>query len=222
MDWRTKTELDAASTPRQIEERSFAIIDAEIPEPRPYSGALWSIARRCIHTTGDPSILKDLSLDERSMRSGLAALSLGCLIVTDTNMAREAMPLRRLNRLGARVTSIMDLPHVEGLARQAGTTKARAGIMAICGQLEGAIVVIGNAPTALLTLLECLDKGSPRPALIVGMPVGFVNAAQAKTLLATSPYPHFTLRGRRGGSAVAAACVNALAELALTSETKIA
>jgi precorrin-8X/cobalt-precorrin-8 methylmutase len=85
----------------------------------------------------------------------------------------------------------------------------------VAEMMEGAIVAIGNAPTALLTLLEELERGAPPPALIVGMPVGFVNAAQSKAMLARSPWPHFTLLGTKGGSAVAAACVNALAEIAL-------
>ncbi|MBQ9452471.1 MAG: precorrin-8X methylmutase, partial [Desulfovibrio sp.] len=93
-----------------------------------------------------------------------------------------------------------------------------AGLLAIAPHMAGAIVVIGNAPTALLGLLDILTRGAPPPALIVGMPVGFVNAAQAKELLHQSPWPHFTLLGRKGGSAVAAACVNALADIALTRQ----
>ena len=109
----------------------------------------------------------------------------------------------------------MGLPGLEEISRSRGVTRSRAGIAMIAGRLSGQIMVIGNAPTALLALLEALEQGAPAPALIVGMPVGFVNAAQSKELLRQSPWPHFTLLGRKGGSAVAAACVNALAELAL-------
>ena len=123
--------------------------------------------------------------------------------------------MRRLTPLGVTVTPIMALPGLDDLARAKNTTRSRAGLESLAGQMSGHIMVIGNAPTALLGLLDVLDRGAPPPALIVGMPVGFVNAVQSKELLRRSPWPHFTLLGRKGGSAVAAACVNALADLAL-------
>ncbi|MBO4368795.1 MAG: precorrin-8X methylmutase [Desulfovibrio sp.] len=212
-DCQTDLALDCAATPSEIEARSFAIIDSEIPEPRPYSGRLWSIARRCVHTTGDPAIVCDLRLYEDALDRGLRALESGCTIITDTTMAQCALPKRRFDPFGVRVKALMDLPKIADKAKKLGTTRARAGVLAVCEELENAIVVIGNAPTALLSLLSCLDKGAAVPALIVGMPVGFVNAAQSKLLLEKSLYPHFTLLGRKGGSAVAACCVNAMAEL---------
>ena len=130
-------------------------------------------------------------------------------------MAAAGLPLRRLTPLGVTVTPLMGLPGLEEISRRRGVTRSRAGIEMIADRLAGQIMVIGNAPTALLALLEALNQGAPAPALVVGMPVGFVNAAQSKELLRQSPWPHFTLLGRKGGSAVAAACVNALAELAL-------
>ncbi len=208
-------ELDPASTPEEIEARSFAIIDDEVPEPRPFSGGLWQVARRCIHTVGDIGILSDLRLDEKGLVRGVEALLMGCTVFTDTRMAADGMPLRRMRPLGVTVTAIMSLPGLEEKARAMGTTRSRAGMAALEGMLAGQIVVIGNAPTALLALLDALGRGCPPPALIVGMPVGFVNAAQSKALLHGGPWPHFTVLGRRGGSALAAACVNALAEIAL-------
>ena len=199
-------ELDPACTPQEIEARSFAIIDAEIPEPRPFSGGLWEVARRCVHTLGDTEIVADLRLSRDGLAAGVAALRRGCTVYTDTRMAAAGLPLRRLTPLGVTVTPLMGLPGLEEISRRRGVTRSRAGIE---------IMVIGNAPTALLALLEALNQGAPAPALVVGMPVGFVNAAQSKELLRQSPWPHFTLLGRKGGSAVAAACVNALAELAL-------
>lgn len=208
-------ELDPACTPQEIEARSFAIIDAEIPEPRPFSGGLWEVARRCVHTLGDTEIVADLRLSRDGLAAGVAALRRGCTVYTDTRMAAAGLPLRRLTPLGVTVTPLMGLPGLEGISRRRGVTRSRAGIDMIADRLAGQIMVIGNAPTALLALLEALNQGAPAPALIVGMPVGFVNAAQSKELLRQSPWPHFTLLGRKGGSAVAAACVNALAELAL-------
>lgn len=209
--------LDPAATPEAIEARSFAIIDAELPEPRPFAGPLWEVARRCIHALGDMAILSDLRLDATALERGVAALREGRPLFTDTRMAAAGLPGRRMDRLGVAVTPLMALPGVAGQARAWGVTRAAAGIRMIADRLAGAIVVIGNAPTALLALLEALEGRTPEtgPALIVGMPVGFVNAAQSKELLAQSPWPHFTLLGRKGGSAAAAACVNALAELAL-------
>lgn len=209
--------LDPAATPEAIEARSFAIIDAELPEPRPFAGPLWEVARRCIHALGDTAILPDLRLDETALERGVAALRAGRPLFTDTRMAAAGLPARRMDRLGVEVTPLMALSGVAGQARAWGVTRAAAGIRMIADHLAGAIVVIGNAPTALLALLVALEGRTPAtgPALIVGMPVGFVNAAQSKELLAQSAWPHFTLLGRKGGSAAAAACVNALAELAL-------
>lgn len=209
--------LDPSATPEAIEARSFAIIDAELPEPRPFAGPLWEVARRCIHALGDTAILPDLRLDATALERGVAALRAGRPLFTDTRMAAAGLPARRMDRLGVEVTPLMALSGVAGQARAWGVTRAAAGIRMIADRLAGAIVVIGNAPTALLSLLEALEGRAPAtgPALIVGMPVGFVNAAQSKELLAQSPWPHFTLLGRKGGSAAAAACVNALAELAL-------
>ena len=208
-------ELDPACTPQEIEARSFAIIDAEIPEPRPFSGGLWEVARRCVHTLGDTESVADLRLSRDGLAAGVAALRRGCTVYTDTRMAAAGLPLRRLTPLGVTVTPLMGLPGLEEISRRRGVTRSRAGIDMIADRLAGQIMVIGNAPTALLALLEALSQGAPAPALVVGMPVGFVNAAQSKELLRQSPWPHFTLLGRKGGSAVAAACVNALAELAL-------
>lgn len=207
--------LDPASTPDAIEARSFAIIDAEIREPRPFAGELWQVARRCVHTLGDVDILADLRLSPQGLAAGLSALSAGCTVFTDTRMAAAGLPMRRLTPLGVTVTPLMGLAGLEEAARNKGITRARAGMEAVAHRLAGQIMVIGNAPTALLSLLDLLEQGAPAPALIVGMPVGFVNAAQSKELLLRSPWPHFTLLGRKGGSAVAAACVNALADLAL-------
>ncbi len=206
--------LDPASTPESIEARSFAIIDAEIPEPRPFRGPAWQVARRLIHTTGDPGILPDLRLPNDAVTAGMTALCGGCTVFTDTEMARCGMAPRRLDPMGVRVESLMALPGVAERAGNSGITRARAGILSIAPRLSGSIVAIGNAPTALLALLELLDAGTPPPTLIIGMPVGFVNAAESKELLHARSYPHLTLLGRKGGSPLVAAAVNALAVLA--------
>ncbi|MEG2172125.1 MAG: precorrin-8X methylmutase [Desulfovibrionaceae bacterium] len=206
--------LDPATTPDSIEQRSFAIIDAEIPVPRPFDGPLWHLARRLIHTSGDPTILPQLSLSTAAVQAGIDALRSGCTVFTDTEMARCGMTARHLGPLHVSTTCILSLPHVAEQAHIHQCTRSRAGILCIAPLWHKAIIAIGNAPTALLALLECLDAGAPPPALIIGMPVGFVNAAESKALLARSPYLQLSLQGRKGGSNLAAATVNALATLA--------
>lgn len=213
------SQLDPASLPGEIEARSFAIIESELPEPRPYSGQLWQIARRCIHALGDTAILPDLRLSEAALNAGLEAVRCGCQIYTDTAMLAAGLVKRRMEPLGITVTPLMNLPDLAREAKEIGATRARAGIMRIAPKMAGQIVAIGNAPTALLALLEALENGAVAPALIIGMPVGFVNAAQSKEMLAASPWPSFTLLGRKGGSAAAAACANALAEIVLSEKS---
>jgi len=211
--------LDPASMPNDIEKRSFEIIEAELPEPRPFAGRLWQVARRCIHALGDTSILPDLRFSEDGLERALAAMRRKCVIYTDTVMLAAGLVRRRMEPLGIAVVPLMTLSGLAETARREGVTRARAGIRSIIRNVGGQIVAIGNAPTALLALLEELEKGAPEPALIVGMPVGFVNAAQSKDMLHTSQWPHFTLLGRKGGSAAAAACINAIADIALDEKS---
>ncbi|WP_027175878.1 precorrin-8X methylmutase [Desulfovibrio aminophilus] len=202
--------------PGDIERRSFEIIDSEVSEPRPFQGVEWQVARRMIHTTADFEILSLLRFHPQACEAGLAALASGCLLITDTDMARCGIPKRRMEPLGCTVRCLMADAETAVLARDRGTTKARAAVDLAVERLAPAVWVIGNAPTALLRLLEHIDSGRARPALVVGMPVGFVNAAESKELLlAQERVPYVTLRGRKGGSALAASVINALAEAVL-------
>ncbi len=206
--------LDTAKSPKDIEARSFAIIDAEVQEPRPYTGKLWQIARRMIHTTGDVNLIHDIMLSETAVEDGILALRQGCTIFTDTEMARCGMVDYRLKPLNVQTKCILSAEEVINFAKNHGCTRARAGIINIAHKLEGNILAIGNAPTALLALLEVLNQGAKPPALIIGMPVGFVNAAESKELLMQSPYLHLSVKGRKGGSPLVASVINALAILA--------
>lgn len=210
------TRLDSASTPETIEARSFAIIEAEAGEVRPFSGRAWLVARRLVHTCGDLSLLDALHLPDAAIEAGLSALKNGCPVFTDTEMARSGIPMRRLEPFGVSVSCLLTAASsgsaIAALAAEKGVTRSRAGLEALGSRLGGAIVAIGNAPTALLALLDYLESGGPPPALVIGMPVGFVNAAESKELLIKRwQQPSLVLRGRRGGSPLAAATVNALA-----------
>lgn len=207
--------LDPASSPRDIEARSFAIIDAEAGEAKPFTGHAWGIARRLVHSSGDMTLLDSLYLPDTAIAAGIAALRRGAPVFTDTEMVRAGIPLRRMRPLGVTVTCLLGLTGVAKTAKARGITRSRAGIEMLGDKLGGAVVAIGNAPTALLALLEYLDADGPAPALVIGMPVGFVNAAESKERLMTrSDVAGLSIIGRRGGSPLAAATVNALADIA--------
>ena len=208
------TTLMPVFEPQAIERESLAIIDSEVPEPRPFSGRQWVIARRLVHTTADFDLLGRLRFHPRAVEAGLDALSCGATVVTDTRMAQEGIPERRRQALGFQVVCHMGDPDVAATAQRLGVTRARAA-MDVAADLPGPLVfALGNAPTALLRLLELVDQGRMEPALVVGMPVGFVNAAPSKALLmAQDRIPYIAIAGRKGGSALAGATVNALAQM---------
>lgn len=209
---RLRPEKDPAS----IERRSFAIIDEEIGDPKPFSGRCWEVARRLVHTTADFSILKNLVIDDAAVNAGIAALRAGRPVFTDTRMALSGIPERRLQPLGVTASCLLALPGVAARAKDMGITQSRAAVELAGDQLEGSILAVGNAPTTLIALIQHLHNGGKAPALVVGMPVGFVNAAESKELLLEETgFARIVIRGRRGGSPLAAATVNALAEMAL-------
>jgi len=201
--------------PEDIEAESFRIIDSEVPKPRPFEGEKWEIVRRMIHTTADFELLKLVRFHPDAIISGVKALQNGAGIVTDTEMAKRGIPVRRLDPLGATVQCLINDERVIARAKNEGITRARAAVDVAVREIGPEIFVIGNAPTALIRLVEHFDKGDVSPALVVGMPVGFVNAAESKDLLMTRDIPYIAIEGRKGGSALAASVVNALAILSL-------
>ena len=208
------TRILPITAPEEIEAASLAIIDAEVPEPRPYAGPQWDIVRRLIHTTADFELLDLVRFSADAVQAGLTALDQGATILTDTEMARCASPLRRLQPFGCTVRCFMNDPGVVAAAAAAGSTRAALAVDCALDLAGPLIFAIGNAPTALLRLIKRLDGGAPPPALVIGMPVGFVNAAESKALLQTrADVPWITIKGRKGGSALAGATVNALALL---------
>ena len=196
--------------PGQIEAASMAIIDQEAGE-HGWPPGQWPVVRRMIHTSADFDYLETVRMHPRAVDSGLAALRAGCRLLTDTRMAFAGISRRRLDPLGVRVACLMDHPEVARRARQGGTTRAVAAVDLAVEHDPPAVFVIGNAPTALLRLIEHIDSGRVAPALVVGLPVGFVNAAESKQALAALDVPFITALGRKGGSNVAASVINALA-----------
>ena len=193
----------------EIYRHSFAIIRAEanlamLPPD------LVSVAVRLIHACGMTDIVTDLAYSPTAAQVGRAALENGAPILCDSRMVAEGITRRRLPAEN-QVICTLNAPEVPTIAQKLQNTRSAAALELWRSHLEGAVVAIGNAPTALFRLLEMLDEGVPKPALILGFPVGFVGAAESKAALADRDVPFLTLHGRRGGSAMAAAAVNALA-----------
>jgi precorrin-8X/cobalt-precorrin-8 methylmutase len=174
------------------------------------------VAMRLIHACGMVDILDDLAFTPDAVAAGRGALGRGAPILTDAGMVAAGIRREGLHA-GNEVLCTLDDPRTKALAAERRTTRSAAAVDLWQGRLEGAVVAIGNAPTALFRLLELLAEDAQRPALILGFPVGFVGAAEAKESLISQPFdvPYMTLRGRRGGSAMAAAAVNALASEAV-------
>jgi precorrin-8X/cobalt-precorrin-8 methylmutase len=202
---------DYVKDPGEIYRRSFSIVRGEaaldhLPE------ALHAAAIRIVHACGDPAVTRGLAFGGDVAGAVPAALDAGAPVFTDVRMVAEGIIASRLPRQNE-ILCLLNDPRVAGLAAELGTTRSAAAVDLWQDRLAGAVVVIGNAPTALFHLLERIGEGGPRPAAILGFPVGFVGAAESKDALAENPFgiPFLTLRGRLGGSAIAAAALNALA-----------
>jgi precorrin isomerase len=195
--------------PDQIYTRSWELV-REATDLSRLPEELQDLAIRLVHTCGDPTIVDGLSASPEAMGSARTALAAGAPILVDVQMVAAGIT-RRFLRAGNEI--ICTLNEADGLAGELGTTRSAAAVELWRPYLDGAVIAIGNAPTALFHLLEVIASGAPAPAVILGFPVGFVGAAESKAALAVQDrIPHITLAGRRGGSALAAAAVNALAQ----------
>ena len=198
-----------------IYERSFAIIRAEADLSR-FSAEEEDVAVRMIHACGLVEAARDFVFGPGAVAAARAALQAGAPILCDAQMVAHGITRARLPAGNEVICTLRD-PAVPALAEKLGTTRSAAALELWGDQLAGSVVAIGNAPTALFHLLEMLDRGAPRPAAILGMPVGFVGAAESKDALAEDPrgVPFAIVRGRLGGSAITSAAVNALARAGL-------
>jgi len=196
--------------PAEIEKRSFEII-AERLAGREFDPETNSVIKRVIHTTADFDFADNLVFSDGAVCAAKEALKKGARIVTDTQMARAGINKKTAAKLGCEVYCFIDSPEVIETARAEGTTRAWAAVDRARLTLENPMIfVVGNAPTALLRLHELIEKGALSPALIVAVPVGFVNVVESKEMILELEIPHIVAKGQKGGSNVAAAIINAL------------
>ena len=198
--------------PLEIEAESFRIIEQELG-PTPFAGPEFAVVRRCIHATGDFSFAGTMRFHPRAVEAGLAAIRAGKNVLVDVNMAASGISRRLLEKFGGRVICRIAEPGTAELARSDNLTRSEAAFLRAADDNVG-IVAIGNAPTALLKTMAMIEADVFAPDLVIGVPVGFVNAAESKEILAMQEYPHITALGRKGGTPVAVAAVNALLRLA--------
>ena len=203
-----KVELQRVA-PAEIEQRSMEIITAELGE-RSLPPEVLPVVKRVIHTSADFDYADNLVFSPDAVAKGIEAVRNGCTIVTDTQMAWSGVNKRVLEKFGGRAVCFMSDPEVAAQAKARGETRATVS-MERAAELEGPLVfAIGNAPTALVRLCQLIDEGKVNPALVIGVPVGFVNVVESKELMLTMDAPHIVARGRKGGSNVAAAICNAI------------
>ena len=195
--------------PMDIEKRSFAII-TELLGDRRLDPENELVIKRVIHTTADFDYVDNLAFSDHAVEKGIAALRAGCDIVTDTQMAKAGINKSILASLGGEVHCFMSDADVSVEAKERGVTRAFVSMERAAALEKPCIFAIGNAPTALISLHELMEAGKLDPALIIGVPVGFVNVVESKELFLDSPVPHIIARGRKGGSNVAAAICNAM------------
>ncbi len=199
--------------PHEIEKLSFEIIEREAGE-HGFNQEMWPIVRRVIHTSADFEYINSVHFSENAVKKGISAIQKGCRIFTDTNMARVGIRKKEIQEFGGSVNCLIADKEAAEKAKEAGTTRALAAVDMACTQMKDGIYVVGNAPTALLRLIELIKEKKAEPALVIGFPVGFVNAAESKEELMAQDFSYITNRGRKGGSNIAASIVNALAIMA--------
>ncbi|WP_228768454.1 precorrin-8X methylmutase [Shewanella sp. TC10] len=200
---------------KQIEQSSFAIIDLEIDRDHgghTYTATQWAVVRRCIHTTGDFEFATLFKFSENATQCGIKAIQDGCKIITDVNMIVTGLAPRRMEPFNVSAHCLISNDTVIEQAKNSGDTRARVAMQhaAKNGWLDGAIIAVGNAPTALYEIIELCRQGKAKPALIIGLPVGFVKADESKACLVESGLPFIACEGRKGGSPLVVATLHAL------------
>lgn len=204
--------------PDQILEESFRIIEREVKE-HPFSPLEWPVVRRMIHASGDLDLVKAVHFQYEAAWEGIQAFQQRTPIVTDVQMVAAGIQRRILETLGINLHCFINEPEVHRLATTREVTRSYCAMEKAIADICTAVYVIGNAPTALLALCEAVRQARVCPRLVIAMPVGFVSVVESKEQAVTLPIPLITVRGRKGGSAMAAAAVNALLLMALEKTT---
>ena len=205
-----------ALLPDEIDRQSLVMV-AESLEGDEFEAALSSAERYVLHrivrAEGDPAIAADVRFANDAVDAALKSLADAKRVITDVRMVQVGISRAALHRRDVETDCLIDAPAVAKRARLEGTTRSVAAVRELAPRMDGAVVAVGNAPTALLALLDLIDAGQVSPAMVIGMPVGFVACPESKAELAARDVPHITILGRRGGSSAAAATVNALLDL---------
>ncbi|MCI5208472.1 MAG: precorrin-8X methylmutase [Candidatus Electrothrix sp. ATG2] len=201
--------------PLEIEAESFRIIESEIG-PTNFTAAQFAVVRRCIHATGDFSFAENMRFHPEAMTAALAAVRGGKNILVDVNMAASGISKALLEKFGGKVVCRVAEAETVDRAASENMTRSEAAVERAVQDNIG-IVAVGNAPTALLKVMDLIEQGLFAPELVIGVPVGFVNAVESKAILASKSYPFITSLGRKGGTPVVVAAVNALLRLASSS-----
>ena len=204
-----------ALLPDEIDRRSIEVVEASLPQLDGLTAEERYVVCRIVRAEGDPEIAKAVGFSPDAVGFGVAAIRAGADVVTDVRMVEVGISKALLKKCGLTTHCQIDTPNTAERAKSDGTTRSVAAIRELAPHLNGAIAVVGNAPTALLALLDMVKEGRASPALVIGMPVGFIACAESKAELAKADVPYIAIWDRRGGSSAAAATVNALLGLAL-------
>lgn len=208
------TDKPSILKPEDIEAESFRIIESEIG-PHSLTPEQFAVVRRVIHASADFDFKENLVFHSDAIDRGISALRAGCDIVADVEMVRSGISKANLAKLGSgRVLSFMTDEDVAAQAKAAGVTRAIMSMRKAASAAPDAIYAVGNAPTALFEIIDLIKAGKMKPALVIGVPVGFVSAVESKDALIRLNYPSIAARGRKGGSPIAVAALNALLILA--------
>lgn len=205
--------MNVILNPKLIEDKSFEIISRLLPDLN-LSYAEKEVLKRVIHATTDLNYAKDLFFHPRAVRAGLKAIKKGANIICDVNMVKAGINKKTLSEFGGKVICLINDKDVVRKAAKLKIARAIVSMRKAAPFMKGAIVAIGNAPTALFEICDLVKKNKANPALIIGVPVGFVGAVESKKGLIPLKTPYITNRSTKGGSSVAAACVNALLKIA--------
>lgn len=202
-----------ALLPEEIDQESLKMVQASLPRNLSLTPSEHYVLCRIVRAEGDPAIAADVRFSPGAVERGLAALQARSDVVTDVRMVEMGISKALLRSRQITTRCLIDAPEVAERAQREGTTRSVAAVRELAPYLDGAVVAVGNAPTALLALLDLVDQGEVSPALVIGMPVGFVACPESKEELVKRSIPYISILGRRGGSSAAAATVNALLDL---------